>query len=458
MKAVARLVLSYFICPPVLRIFSAVGAAIIVYSFLTLRFPAAAGAVQIHSQSDLGLAVAMLGVGMFFIGSALMPLMFGRMAGSHLFRVLPWGRVRLLASAFVVNLVVALPLPVLTFALMDTVDLTTVSRQVQANVIKGIHETFWLTFTSTFLTSSWLYLAMWFVTSQRSIAGYVKGLLVVLFLIVVPGRQVQELSVTMRGSLTEIGGTWLIFGAGFLLWPRLKALGAGLRFSPAASIAARLGRQVSGREIDMLLGTANPWLLAVAQLAPILIASTIGFYSAAVWLFYLTIFSTVAGAIAGQAAERSRALWLRGNWSRGELFSQVERSFWRHNGIVLGVLIAMMLGIGSYAGLPVSLLAAGLPLLALGTVISTYLGLMITRGLRVLEATLAIAAMLSLMAIAVAAARSGGAREDLVTVTALEALLAAVALIFRAVAKSRWSRLDWTLCRPDRALNLRTAS
>jgi hypothetical protein len=459
MKAVARLVLCYFIGPPVLRVFGGVGLAIIVYSFLTLRFPRYAGALLIESQSDYGLAIAMLGIGSFFVGSALMPLMFGRMARSHLIRVLPWGRVKLLASAFVTTLIVSLPMPVLTLvALFQAMNLTTVTPAVQAKVIEGIRGTFWLTFTSAFLMCGWLYLAMWFVTSQRSIAGYVKGLLVILFIIVVPAREAQELSATMRGSLTEIGAAWLVFGAGFLLWPKWKAFSAGRRFPTFGGAAARLRKNVAGREIDLLLGTANPWLLVVAQLAPILIASTIGFYSAAVWLFYLTIFSTVAGAIAGQAAERSRALWLRGNWSRAELFSQVERSFWRHNGFVLGALIALMVGIGSYTALPGSLLAEGLPLLALGTVLSTYLGLMIVRGLRMLEAGLAIAVMLALMAVAVIAARSEGETRDLVTVIVLEALLAALALVLRRAAKKRWAAIDWMLCRVDRGLVTRAAS
>ena len=109
-----------------------------------------------------------------------------------------------------------------------------------------------------------------------------------------------------------------------------------------------------------MLGTPNPSLLIAAQVGPIGIASRIGYDTPSVWLYYLTIFSTVAGAIAGQAAERTRALWLRGDWSREVLFTQVERSFWRHNSYVLGSLLLLMVGIGSYAGFSVTLLAAGL--------------------------------------------------------------------------------------------------
>jgi hypothetical protein len=177
-----------------------------------------------------------------------------------------------------------------------------------------------------------------------------------------------------------------------------------------------------------------------------------------VWLFYLTIFSTVAGAIACQAAERSRVLWLRGKWSRGELFSQVERSFWRHNSFVLGSLILLMVSIGSYAALPVSLLAMGLPLLMLSTVLSTYLGLMVTRGLRFAEGALAVLAMLALMAVAVLAARADGETQNILIVVGIEAVMALAAVVLRAAAKARWQEIDWMLCRPDRALRARAAS
>ena len=261
----------------------------------------------------------------------------------------------------------------------------------------------------------------------------------------------------MKGSLIQIGTVCVLFGAGFLLWPRWQALALRWRVSPSGSIERVLRRSVAGREADLVLGTANPWLLIGAQVVPIAFATTIGFYSPAVWLFYLTIFSTVAGAIACQAAERSRVLWLRGGWSRADLFVLVERSFWRHNSFVLGSLIALMVGIGSYAALPVSLLAAGLPLLLISTVLSTYLGLMVTRSMRFAEGALAVLVMLALMGVAVIAARSGGSGKDIAIVVGLEAVMAAAALVLRSAAKARWASIDWMLCRPDRALRARAA-
>jgi hypothetical protein len=461
MKAIGRLLLTYAFGTPLLRTLSAIGIALLLLSVPMLEFLA---------QSGLMLSIPFLGVCGLFLGSAMMPLMFGRMARSHLIRALPWGRVKLLISAFLTVAIVSSPIPLVMWWGMihamnyysqtpygDAAPHVVLSAAGIAKMRASMIENSLITFTQSFLTTGWLYLALWFITSGRSIAGYVKALLVLLVLIYGPTQALKYLNVTWQSGLISIGVVWFVFGAGFLLWPRWKALSAGWRL-PREGFASRVRRQVSGREIDLMLGTSNPWLLIGAQVVPIAFASTIGFYSPAVWLFYLTIFSTVAGAIACQAAEKSRVLWLRGNWSRAELFAQVERSFWRHNSFVLGALILLMVGIGTYAGLPVSLLAVGLPLLALSTILSTYLGLMVTRGLRLAEGSLAIAVSLGLMAVAVIAARADGQTREILIVVGIEVLMAVAAIVLRVAAKARWEKIDWMLCRPERALRVRAAS
>ncbi len=461
MKAVLRLVMTYSLGTRVLRLFSTAGIAIIIVSFVL---------APIVPPSNAMLSLLFCGVTAFFLGSALMPVIFGQMARGRAMRILPLGRLKLLASVVLTVTVVALPLPLLELIgshVTMNVYLQDMHGATPAHIAIGMAATerfrqssiqnFWWTLTGSFFTTAGLYLTLWFITSQRSIAGYVKGLLVILFMMYVPSRQLRELSTTMQGSLIQIGTVCLLFAAGFLLWPRWQGMTQGWRSSPRAFIGRVLGRSVAGREADLVLGTANPWLLIGAQVIPIVFATTIGFYSPAVWLFYLTIFSTVAGAIACHAAERSRVLWLRGDWSRTELFVLVERSFWRHNSFVLGALIALMVGIGSYAALPVSLLAAGVPLLLISTVLSTYLGLMVTRSLRFAEGTLAVVVMLALMGVAILAARSEGSSKDIAIVVSLEAILAVAALALRSAAKSRWAAIDWMLCRPDRALRARTA-
>ena len=141
-------------------------------------------------------------------------------------------------------------------------------------------------------------------------------------------------------------------------------------------------------------------------------------------------------------------------WSRTELFAEVERAFWRHNAIVSGMLLALMVAIGSYMHLRGELLAGGLPLLALGTALSTYLGFMITRGLRWIEIVLGSAVMLTLMAVSLLL---GQELVNLGLVFSIEVLLLGVVFVLRAVALRRWSRIDWFECRPPKVLITRQA-
>jgi hypothetical protein len=460
MRAILSLVLAYGATPP-LRILAIAGIAVILLSFATLA---------ILPQSTWTLMIPLAGAFAFFLGSALMPLIFGQLAQGRQIYVLPFGRLKLLTSVYVTVTLVALPTPLLEFigshyALnLQTQELhgaTASHIAIGMAVIErsrlGAYQNFWLTLTGSFLVTSGLYLTLWFITRQRSIAGYVKGLLVVLFMMYSPGRLLTRFSITPGGSLMQISSVFLIFGVGFLSWPQWQATRLRLHAVFEKLGSRLLHRSPLGREADVVLGTSNPWLLIAAQVVPIVFASTIGFYSAAIWLFYLTIFSTVAGAIACHAAERSRILWLRGEWSRSDLFTIVERSFWRHNSFVLGSLIALMIGIGSYASLPVVLLAAGLPLLLISTVLSTYLGLMVTRSLRIPEALLAVIVMLALMSVAVLAARSESSK-DIALVAALEVFLALAVVPLRSAAKSRWASIDWLLCRADRAARMRAAA
>ena len=198
----------------------------------------------------------------------------------------------------------------------------------------------------------------------------------------------------------------------------------------------------------------SPRIIA-AQALPIIIAMRFGLFGNSVWLFFLTIFCAVAGTVAGQAAERSRVLWLRTDWSRAELFRHVERSFWRHNGFVLGAIVLLTLAIGGYTGISTPVFAAGLPLLVLGTALSTYLGLMVTRGLRWLEASVGLFVMLALMTLAIYVVEAKG---GLWIVYVAEALLAVLIFVLRGVARRRWTRIDWMECRSSLGFAGRGAS
>jgi hypothetical protein len=186
----------------------------------------------------------------------------------------------------------------------------------------------------------------------------------------------------------------------------------------------------------------------------VIVAARLSTVSPSIWLFYLATFGAASGAIAGAAAERSRPLWLRSNWSRGELFMHVERSFWRHNSVVVGALLILMVAIGTHYGLPTSLLEVGLPLLILGAVLSIYLGLILTRGPGWLASLLTICVAITLMTIAATATRG---EDGLTVVVTIEILLVVLAFVLRATAQRRWLDIDWALCRPDRAMKARPA-
>ena len=77
------------------------------------------------------------------------------------------------------------------------------------------------------------------------------------------------------------------------------------------------------------------------------------------------------------------------------MFKQtIERLLWNSRWVVLVAVVRIY-------DLPPRVLLLGLPLLVLATALNTYVGLVMTRGLRWPEATLAIVVMLALMGVAV---------------------------------------------------------
>jgi hypothetical protein len=446
MSTVLRLVGTYFMGTPVTRGLTLGGLALCLASVLSVTY---------LPQTVHVLAFAAAGQLAFFLGSATMPLMFGRLAKGHGLGLLPHGRWKLLASAFLTVAIVALPAGLLTpavYAAGVSVKLSDVTKHAGAGGF--LLDMALLIYTSLMLLAGWLYLVMWFLGSQRNVSGLGRSLVIVVLLIFVPVREIQELSGRVEWNLLQLAITWMVFGAAFMAWRRIKAAMAqrgGWR-RPGSRAAA--SSDTWGREVALILGTHNPWLLVGSLALPLLIATRVGLDSPEVWLFFLTIFSVVTGAFAGQAAARSRALWLRRGWSRAELFGEVERAFWRHNAIVSGTLLALMVGIGSYLHLRGELLVGGLPLLALGTALSTYLGFMITRGLRWLEIALGSIVMLTLMAVSLLL---GQESVNLWLVFAIQVLLLSLVFVLRAVARRRWSRIDWIECRSPRALVARQA-
>jgi hypothetical protein len=430
MSSVAQLVWLYFARMPALRWLTLASVVAILTSAVVLPY---------YSGSGLGHLLAFLGGAALIPAAALMPLTVGRLARSHAICVLPCGRVKLFLSALITVLIVSLPIPVLS--VIEQVVLLPPSVAAMSSTSQKIASSIYIfssLYVGAFLVVTWLYIAIWFATSERNVRGLAKCLLVVIALIWLPSERIRELDPKFHLTVWESILMWTAFGSWLAYGTSLR----GRKWIKKPSIAWRLSSHADGREVDVLLGTARPWLLTLGVLFPIALQLLVGFQLESTWLFYLTLTSTAFGALAGYAAERSRALWLRTRWSRDELFAQVEMAFWKHNSIKLVALLALLIGVARVYQLPARVVPLGVPLIVLGMILSTYLGLMLTRGLRWAETTLGVVIMLAVMGTAVLAARD---RDYTTEVLALEGVFALIAIVLRQIARVRWHHIDWAL-------------
>lgn len=436
MKTIGHLLLVYFAGSPVTRWLTISGLMLMLASLYVVLYTA---------QTEHVLALAVPGLIVFFCGTSLMPSTLARLAGSHAARIMPGARIKLLFSAILTVLLVALPAGLISpLAFVAGMSADVGQLLVDPNLLRYTLVMALITYTSACIAAFWLYVLMWVIGNERSVNGVSKALLIFLVLAFMPTADRESPGAMLVANLSQIPVILLLFSAGFLLWPRIRRVFAG-RFQARATKSGAT-RELSGREVDLVLGNSQPWPLTVALLLPLVVLSRSDEVHASTWLFYLTIASTLSGAVTGQAPERSRALWLRGDWSRLSLFETVERSAWRHNGRVLMALFAALLAIGIYAKIPLTIVAVGGPLLILGTVLSTYLGLTLTRGVRWPESVLGVAVMLAMMSVAFLMADP---EAHMPWVIGLFLALAPLAAALRRLARNRWAHLDWSECRRE---------
>jgi len=445
MKAVFRLIQAYFTGTSGLRWISIAGlvgaiAACVVATYL----PQTTGAVLFGFLAPMAL----------ILGSSMMPLIVGRFLRSHAICVLPHARVKLFLSVLITVALVSFPPPLLNMlGQRALVSPSVLARFSTPKLWIMAAEQVLSLYPVVFLSTSWLYVAIWCVTSKRTLWGLMQAAIVFIAIFYVPSRAIIAIDSSAPSDWNfyftwalECAITWLAFAAAVFLPPSLRRSDGLRRVVHSVSQRWPLSGNTSGREVDLLLGTARPWMLSLGLALPLGLQLAVGFQWPRTWLLYLVLIAAVSGAIACRAAERSRAIWLRMRWSRDELFQHIERSFWKHNGFAVVMLAVALVGVVRYYDLPVTLLMLGAPLLFIATLLSTYLGLMVTQGLRGSESILGIAVMLSLMGVAVLAAR---ANPEIHIVIAAEIVLLVAGLILRSCAAHRWSHIDWRLCKPD---------
>jgi hypothetical protein len=298
------------------------------------------------------------------------------------------------------------------------------------------------------VTASFLYVVLW-LTGKSGTIGLLVGSFVMIATLVLPLIFIARPSTSLALPWTACAVLWGVFATSFLLAPHLKAPLGRLRHALAGLTGSSYR---GGGEIDFLVGTARPWTLAAGQAVTILLATyvmsalqVVAPWAPIAWVFFLTIISVTAGAVASLAATRGRALWLRARWTRAELFRHVENSFWRYNCYTLGVLLLLLVGIGDLIAAPTRVLAFGMGLLALGTTLSTYIGLIVTARIGWRDAALAVIVILALLRTAFLVSFP----TPMATIVTYEVGLAALALFVRELARRRWGQLDWMLCRSD---------
>lgn len=436
MRTIGRLLLVHFTGSPVTKWLTITGLLLMLAALYVVLYT---------PQTEHMLSLAVPGLIVFFCGTSLMPLTVGRLAQSHASRILPGARIKLLLSAILTVLLVALPAGLLSpLAFVAGMSANVGELFANPNLLDYTLTMALITYTSACIAAFWLYVLVWMIGNERSVNGVAKALLIFLALAFLPSPNREDPGAVLQANLLQLPVILLVFSAGFLLWPRIRRALAG-RLQPRAAKPGAM-RELGGQEIDLVLGNSQPWPLTIALLIPLLVLSRSDAVHGSAWLFFLTIASTLGGAIAGQAPERSRSLWLRGDWSRPALFEAVEKSTWRHNGRVLLVLFTALLAIGIYTKIPLVIMAVGGPLLILGTVLSTYLGLTLTRGVRWREATAGVAVMLTLMLIALL---MGDPEAYLPWVIGLFLALAPLPAVLRRVARNRWAHIDWSECRRE---------
>ena len=440
MRAVARLVWTIFTATPLLRWFAGVGAAALLFG-LVGYFMLPAWSLGTGSRPEaLWLQAVVeilpfLGLLLLLAASSRLPTIVERIALGRAVWLLPAGRVRLFAGTLIPPLLLA----ALTAA-------TATAAFLHYPIEISYARVFWRTFLMAFIDCGLIYTAIWLVSKTSGVWRLVGTFWIVLSL-TIPLRYIG--GIPPFSALEAIGlATWVVFALLLLSGGRLRHALAAWR-QRATSLYRTLapaGSYARGSEIDLLLGTTRPWIVAFGQLLPMGAVAWIlsaGDAWLVVALNFLIIFSAIGGAFTSQAAERSRRLWLRFDWTRDEMRRNVELAFWRYNAWSLLVLVLVFLGLALWKDLGADVVAASTALIVLGTVSCTYLGLTITRGLSWLESTLCIVTLMSLTIAAILIVRG-----NLDLAIGLEIFLAALAIFYRALAKARWARLDWMLCRP----------
>lgn len=444
MRALLFLIRTYFTATPLTRGCTVLGLALGVFG-LARQSATDVWPVRISQYNQPVWYEAMLmtlpwfGLMLLLAATVPLPLIVERITLGRSGWILPRGRLVLLASVVLTALLLALVTA--AAATMFFVGFSA-SVLVGADLLPTLGLVFSRTLLMSFIDFGLIYAAIWLV-SKTSGVWRLAGLIWAIVSITIPFR--YSAGIPPFSPLEGFGlACWFVFGTVLLSGGRLRHSVPRQR-----AALARLARRVlpvatyaPGSETALLLGTTHPWLIAIGQIVPGLVMVAL-IPESSIWLVILLLFSAISGAVSSQAAARSRRLWLRCGLSREAIARRVEAAFLRHSLTSLVVLLLVFAGLALATGLGTEHLVLGLALLAVGTVVCTYLGLLVTRGLGWFESALAILTMTALTLAGIAVARGW---FDVAIRTLV--LLVVLAVVYRILGRARWLRLDWMRSRP----------
>jgi hypothetical protein len=390
--------------------------------------------------------VAFTGVMVLFIGGSLMPMVVFRLATSRGMCVLPFGRAKLIGSALLTTALIALPLPLIVGLIWKE----TLPEYRQLTLLNFVTSpSFVHIYAAVFWTCSALYFVMWLFTGLKTIKRTVFALAVVVALVAIPPRLFAlGIDTVKLAPLLFALGSWLVFSIYVVYLPRWRDIGntiAALRLESilVGSLFDYSAKKMRGQEAGIVLGLHSQWVQALAFFIVIVLA-TVATKHIPGHLYYVSLFSVIAGALSGVATVKSRALWLRRPWSREELFCNIERFVWRQMRLALALLVLWFIATSVYFDLPLVRMAIGALLVSLMFTLCLYLGLLQTRGMRWGDAMFALVIVLASLGLAIYASKPA-ARTFLVLT--FEAALIAAILAIKHWVKRRWQRIDWLMCR-----------
>jgi len=436
MRAVARLVWTYFAGTPLTRWLAVAG--VLVY---------ASAAIVFSVRPYWTIAVGTPGIGWFlllvspwlallliFASSALLPVVFGRLAFSRQIRILPHGKGRLLASAVAAPFLMACSaagLAVLVFKDFPA--------EMQRDVVAV------RALAAAFLNFSVMYLAAWVRSRMQSGLAVLVGALLVLASAIYPLAAIMSPSGGLAWLAYAVMVFWGVAAVAYLSSRRWMATWTLVIARVPDQFLAKTSLE-DGAEVETMLATRRPWIVAIGQIVPIAAASALLLVES--WLFSLTLCAIISGAVTSRAASRARSLWLHSGSTRDELFRRVEKAYLNYNAYAWLVLFAIYAGMVFYLRLPAGRVVLGAPLLILGGAASTYLGLMMTKRLGWAE-IVAVVVTMSLLMAAAGFVSAKSASVPLALTAGIEVLVGALALAFRSASKRRWHSLDWMVCRRE---------